>query len=514
MKLSVRFFSSLYISLLCACASSSVTATQTDKPERWFEIEVILFKQLSDKKLLKEQFPDNISSTNLPQYKKHIDILTPYLQPKLSGIKQFIPLCGEKDAQQVFLESLQKVDTPFPDIIKKIEHVDSFTMPEFSTEKHITLQQEHKTTNITRSTPELDSNSKLSNVTTEKAELKASQHLLDNNKGSGVEQSKFVFDFQEEALASPLFSTQNICIITRKDIEQLFTDGQLTNFQLDAFDVEALPTKLNASGAHISNTPYLIANESLQLAGIKQRLQWSKEFKPLLHFGWRQVGVTRDKATPIKLFAGKHLNSQYQQALNDYQSALNDAILAEQLTFQHLNNVEQHEVDSATVQIEQKKQSNNNYAEIKQQQLTQLFNDLKNIESADINSLIGDIELQTFDELTTINEASVNEYKQLNVGSPPKEPLQPWFLDGFFKVHLDHYLYITADFNVLGQSLVKSTNNDSDKVDVRVINFSQNKRVITGEIHYFDHPYIGMIVQIRRFDPSKPKEDAVTQVVN
>jgi hypothetical protein len=44
-----------------------------------------------------------------------------------------------------------------------------------------------------------------------------------------------------------------------------------------------------------------------------------------------------------------------------------------------------------------------------------------------------------------------------------------------------------------------------------VITFKQSRKVITGEIHYFDHPYIGMIVQIRRFDPTKPADQAVTQ---
>ncbi len=67
---------------------------------------------------------------------------------------------------------------------------------------------------------------------------------------------------------------------------------------------------------------------------------------------------------------------------------------------------------------------------------------------------------------------------------------------------------------MLSQSLDKSTNNTTNKGSVKLINFSQNKRAITGEIHYFDHPYIGMIVQVRRFDPSKPKEEAVTQVIN
>ncbi|MDX2367063.1 MAG: CsiV family protein [Colwellia sp.] len=450
MKFSIRFFSSLYISLLCASVSSSVLATQTEKPERWFEIEIILFKQLGDKKGLKEQFSDSVSTTNLPQHKKHFDLLSSYLQPNLKGIKQFMPLCGENNAQNALLESFPRINTPFPDAIKAIEHLNGFSMPEFSTENETTVQQR-----------------------------------------------EFVFDLHEE-LASPLFSTQNICIISRKDIENLFTDEQLAYFPLDIVDVDALPTKLNAVGAHISDSPYLIADKSLLLADIKQRLEWSREFKPLLHFGWRQIGVSRNKAIPLKLFAGNSLDYQYLQALNSYQSALDEATLAEQL-----NSVDRQKIDGLTAQREQKKQ-----------QLTQIFNELDTKNSVSIDSLISDMERQTLEELIVINEVSKNESVLLNINNPPVKPLQPWFLDGFFKVHLDHYLYITADFNVLSQSLDESTHNKTSKPNVKLINFSQTKRAITGEIHYFDHPYIGMIVQIRRFDPSKPIEEAVTQVVN
>ena len=453
MKLSIRIFSSLYISLLCASVSSSVFAIQTEEPERWFEIEVILFKQLGDKTLLKEQFPDNVSTTTLPLYKQHFDLLTSYLQPNLTGIKQFMPLCSEQDGRNIYLESLQQTNTYFADALKAIQHVDNFNMPKFSAENKATA----------------------------------------------------------EDLSSPLFSTQNICIISRKDIENLFTNEQLDDFQLNAFDVEVLPTKLNALGEHISYRPYLIANESLLLADINQRLQWSKEFKPILHFGWRQVGITRDKAIPLRLFAGKNLDYQYKKVLSSYQSTLDEAKLAEQIIFRQLNSVDQQEVDDKKIQIGQKNIRN---AEIKQQKLTQIFNDIETIDNTYINRLIGDLEQQTFEELITTNGGDSNISKQLSISSPPLEPLQPWFLDGFFKVHLDHYLYITADFNVLSQSLDKSTDNTPNKDTVKLINFSQNKRAITGEIHYFDHPYIGMIVQVRRFDPSKPKEEAVTQVIN
>lgn len=475
MKLSVRFFSSLYISLLCASVSSSVFATQSDKPERWFEIEVILFKQLSNKKELKEQFPDNISSTTLPKNKKYFDLLTPYLQPNLTNIKQFMPLCNDNKTQHTFVESLPRIQTPFVEAIKAIEHVSSFAMPEFT-----------------------------------------AQNLLDNNNDDPLtipQYKNLVIELQEE-LISPLFSTKNICVVSQKNIENLFTDENKLNFQLDAFDVKILPVKLNASGAHISNSPYLISNESLLLTDIKQRLQWSKEFKPLLHFGWRQVGVTRSKAIPLKLFAGEHIDYQYQQALNKYQSALEQtkhAEQTEQLINQQLNSVEQQKIDGEIAQTEL---NEDNSAQIKQQQLMQVFNEIKSLDSANINALIGELERQKFEELIAIEQSFMDENKHFNVSKPPIKPLQPWFLDGYFTVHLDHYLYITADFNILDQSFSKNTGHNSDKANIKLINFSQNKRAITGEIHYFDHPYIGMLVQIRRFDPSKPKEEAVTQVIN
>jgi hypothetical protein len=482
MKLRVGFLSSLYISLLCASVSGSALAAQAEKPERWFEIEVILFKQLGNNGVLKEQFPDNISSVSVPQNKKHFDLLTPYIQPNLSGVKQFLPLCIDEESN-IYLESLQEVNTPLSNALKAISHLDSLSIPE---------------------------------VTSNQVELNNYQHLpsSDNSYKALMTQRKASFDLHNKELASPLFSTQSICIIRRIELEGLLSDEQLVNLQVDSFNVEALPSKLNASGAHLSDSPYLIANESLLLADIKQRLQWSKEFQPLLHFGWRQVGVTRDKAIPLKLFAGEHLNNQYQQALSDYQYKINEAKQTEQFVSQEFNSFEQETVDAKTSEVEKEKHSKEQYAVIKQQKITQLFNELNIIDSSNINNLISDIEQQTVEELIVSNEKSQDEGDLLNIATPPLVPIQPWFLDGFFKVHLDHYLYITADFNVLSQSLDKSINDVTDKTNMKVINFSQNKRAITGEIHYFDHPYIGMIVQIRRFDPSKPKDEAVSQVIN
>ena len=87
-------------------------------------------------------------------------------------------------------------------------------------------------------------------------------------------------------------------------------------------------------------------------------------------------------------------------------------------------------------------------------------------------------------------------------------------------MHLDHYLYIDTEFNIIEPTNApltlsakqKLTNKEQGVSDNnQVISFKQDRRVITGEIHYFDHPHIGMVVQIRRFDPAKPADEAVSQ---
>ncbi len=78
--------------LSVALFTQSALASSSAKNDRWFEIEVILFEQLGDKTLLKENFPDQVT---LPKYRKVIDILSPFLQPDIAGLKQQLPMCSD-----------------------------------------------------------------------------------------------------------------------------------------------------------------------------------------------------------------------------------------------------------------------------------------------------------------------------------------------------------------------------------------------------------------------------------
>jgi len=564
MKFNSALFSSLLVLSISQIAmSADVWAAKQEKPERWFEVEVILFKQLTNKAALKEQFPDGINAGNLPNYRQSFDLFSPYLQPSLSRIKQFIPLCGKKDEQHLFLESLQTVSTPFPEQVQLIEQVAIFNMPDFTEEE---TQENIQTFSGENSTNENGSNELNNsevevgvegNAKTETAEPEIIQELVENIDEIS-EEVAFEFDLQEETLAKPIFSTQNLCIITQNEMESLFNEEELTGFNLDSFGVDALPSRLNASGAHSSHNPYLIADESLLLKDINQRLRWSKEFRPLLHFGWRQVGITQTKAIPLKLFAGEHIEYQFQQALADYHMEIEEAKAIEKNLLEQLTQAQNstQTVNLTTGQtISQENNSDETFlpadeytdgintdstntidskvsvdnklkmkTEHKQQLLKQLFSHFEYINKSPIDKntiddIVNSIDEQNLENILASNDAEITTDDNplgnhlLEISNPPKKPLQPWMLDGFLKIHLDHYLYITADFNVFNQNQVKTLIEDDKTNNIKLINFSQNRRVITGEIHYFDHPYIGMIIQIRRFDPTKPAGEQVSQAI-
>lgn len=486
MKLNSAFFYSLLTLSLSQLTMNTDVWAQNQKDgdtDRWFEIEVILFQQLGDKANLKEKFPKGINASTLPKYKHSFDLLGSYLQPDLTNIKQLMPQCGESKPQQFqFLaELLQNVG--------QVQVDSQFNLIE--TELNQTRSQINDQINEQSSTPPI------------------------------------TLDLQKEDLAKAIFSTKSLCIITQTEMADILDKEQLDHFNIDSFGVDALPSKLNAMGLHDSEKPYLIADESLLLKDIYQGLRWSKEFQPLLHFGWRQVGITEKDAIPLKLFAGDHIEYQYQKALTTYQAEVEEANAIEKNLLEKLSQNQTSVDNEFKIDQAQKPQV------LTQTQLFSRLDALEQSTSNDaidneiINNIVNQINKQNLDTLLTqITQSESNLTNDVDINDEiphgilpvtrkklPHSLLQPWFLDGFLKIHLDHYLYITADFNLYNQDPIETISDNGISDEVKLINFSQNRRVITGEIHYFDHPYIGMVIQIRRFDPSKPEGERVSQAI-
>ena len=85
-------------------------------------------------------------------------------------------------------------------------------------------------------------------------------------------------------------------------------------------------------------------------------------------------------------------------------------------------------------------------------------------------------------------------------------------------LHIDSELFYRQPIPVKGQAAASSSSsiisassnedaNASPEYELVSLPFSEQRRVISNQLHYFDHPLFGMVVQIRRYKrPSAPEE--------
>ncbi|MFQ6371419.1 peptidoglycan binding protein CsiV [Shewanella sp. YIC-542] len=76
-----------------------------------------------------------------------------------------------------------------------------------------------------------------------------------------------------------------------------------------------------------------------------------------------------------------------------------------------------------------------------------------------------------------------------------------WQFDGLLNIYLSHYLYVETRFNLRqpGQKSIAIEGHPATEMPyLYSMPMEQNRRIRSTEIHYFDHPAMGMILQVRR----------------
>ena len=516
--LSTTFFSSALI------FSEQALAIPKNKADRWFEIEVILFSQLGDKNQLKEQFPEN---GILPNYRKVIDLLGPYLSPDINSLKQQLPGCDSPVYPESLLnQAITKAKSQPNFMVKTISELAEENKQESLLNDALMKSLTVETTNNSEShnndsaiVSERNNSQKIddednfynnNSLAIESTDAKQQtvednvQLVSENLQGLSVEQLAYVEQAEREFSAiqltyNSLINDSNtlfispLCTISAAEFTQYNEEGTYADY--NSFPIMKVPAKINDSGDIYSETDYLLSKDSLQLSDIVKQLTRSKNFKPLLHIGWRQITKTKRLAVPMKFYAGDNFAYHYQQKLAQYQQQQTEAQTQE-------DNLQQLIFNGSTDNIISETPAELSSEDLKQQVLTDLLQTV----IAKMVNLPKDTQslLQEINNNVNMTNLAVDSINLLE--SPPTKPPQDWFIDGFFKVEVDHFLHITADLNVMNMSLAELATQEllpessmQDKTALATINFKQDRRVRSKDIHYFDHPYIGMIVRILPF---------------
>lgn len=226
-----------------------------------------------------------------------------------------------------------------------------------------------------------------------------------------------------------------------------------------------IPALISGSGEHKS-TPYLAEQDSLQLTEIANKLKRLPGKQLLLHTSWRQAPVTERRAIASRWYAGSNFSQQF-----DYwgkpllpAAGVETVSSAPPLALS----------DSAVMQ----------------KPVLEEINQL-------LAQLNANPQLPPPGSSESVGQVSDNFVLR-------SLPDQVWQLDGLFKLHLDHYLFVNTEFNL----------RVPQAGELQTVYVKQSRRVISGEIHYLDHPYLGIVLQIRRFEPPQAPEPEAEAVVS
>ncbi len=320
-------------------------------------------------------------------------------------------------------------------------------------------------------------------------------------------------DLITPALISSPNSSMTPCSADERAVDQLRCDA--LDLQIAAYVPEyPKPFPVTVAAANpASATPgasaVLLGKNQLQFTDAVRQLSREAGVKPLLHMSWQQAMQPRHASVPVRLFAGEDFSDRFVaagtrvQPSQPYPEALESTPLGEAsatAASATAASAADSAADSAAVNAEQPQSSN-------------------------LAALLGG--------------------EQAPVALRRERPDPVWQLDGLLNIYLSHYLYIETDLmlrspgsrkvEVLEETaaLQDSAAGDLTSSDIAGLSgtgsasalpatnertleamntevvmeeqpflysipLTQNRRVRSGQIHYFDHPKLGLVIQIRK----------------
>jgi hypothetical protein len=258
-----------------------------------------------------------------------------------------------------------------------------------------------------------------------------------------------------------------------------------------------VPKTITTGGYDDFHNVYVIGKKDLKLTAQFNKLESNPTTEPMLHIGWRQPGLSKRDARPVYIIAGQNYTDKFKYDGSEKLPPLLPSEL-ELDSQRHLDD----EID-----------------------LDSPFRYKNSVESF----------------MRKLQSGAVVDLKNRTLIYPKQRemPAETWQVDGFIKVHLDHYLYIDGQFNFRELSQMKidpikflaqvtkdkgrtselddglsaqqsdvdsytelEAENPEDFVTINYLknyNFKQTRKSYSGDLHYLDHPKMGILIQIRKY---------------
>ena len=500
-------FSRLRLAMMCMSllmAQASVSAAEQDW---WFDVEVIVFKRDTKLSELSEKFVNTPITAPKPTT---LDLLTPYLQPDLGYLRASLPFCRVSErakVQQQFEQDFAFPEAPAPEAeaeaYSQENSQDSLTLSEqaqVSEEDNfhyeVVSSDEFDQDSDNTNSPENLTADKLSEgvETTYDSEADAATVLADSAPERLEHTQDLSVNWIEWQIPQqlPCVYAEQLTLLSNPFAEPESVGPTLA-------ELNSVPVKINGVDKQRKGQAFLLPQSELNLTSLFKGINKQHDLQTILHLGWRQeVKFGENKAQAIRLFAGKNYGLAF---LPNGHKRPN---LSDSLASQHAQYVPF---------TEQQHLSEHDLLQLQDQQAYQQNADLL----SHLRAALTDEQPLALQQLPVIAPRHVASGLSEQTQSSVVEPI--WEFDGEIKVYLQNvgrtpYLHIDNDFDFRQPVFDPSLTSQSEASEVTVmtgdqdrqanliqsVNFKQFKRVISKQLHYFDHPLFGMVVIINRYN--------------
>ncbi|NMH58755.1 CsiV family protein [Alteromonas ponticola] len=440
---------------LLACFLVSGFAHAQSDDQWWFDVEVILFDRSVSLTELDEQFA---LSDNLRPVATELDVITDLLHPDISGLKQSLPICG-------IPHPLYLSEPPTLESILQSHQAWELRNQQGNSSHEETVQD------VPSANPSGLTAAPYSDASSNDYFRQQNSQALPAVKPEPVDVSdqEIARLWLENALppmpASPRVTAMQFC---REETPWLSWEKGKWKWHRENNSIpypDEIKIELSGSEKPHARFARILPESARELSKLSQQIRQTRGLNRLLHMTWRQqVRFGQNKAEKVRLFAGNDYAAQFTLTGDEINDDLDDS-------------------GSPTGRLADSSQND-------------VFNHLE--------QQLANPRPVPFASMMAAVKDNERKAKQGVTDKSAFAHIPIWKLDGYMKVYLKYinrvpYLHIESEL-LYRQPVPLNTEEQTDNPEYRLVSvpFQQMRRVISQQIHYFDHPLFGMIVQIRR----------------
>lgn len=541
----MRFFR--WSPLLAVLASTPLLAND----DWWFDVEVIVFERKVAMSALEEQF-DLADSLAVPA--TDADVIGAVITPDISMLKQGIAVCGETNALEwpefdYFASASSEANAQS----SSSDYASGQSLAQATNQASKVIFKEADSYQLqstqTNFANELSSQSLMG---TQALTGTLSNDDLSDNGLSAEEIASYWVEFlgldETETVTVP---NQPYCVVQKPWLSYYDSKWHIHRPDNRLPAPKELPITPEGSDWPYASHAHLLTKNAQEMALLSRQIRQNRDLTRLLHVTWRQpVKFGKDDAFNVRLFAGNNFSDEFDQdgvqrppqpplrfgntasisgssGSNSYGSNSSGSNGFDENSYQNLEDkIQSLDATSSGISV------------ISGGSATGGLDDYQGNATStetitsdffyDLDARLASPAPILFKDLLALDNADViDDADESNISAAFRAPI--WKVDGNMKVflkyinrvpylHIDSELFYRQPIPVEGQAAASSSSsissvssnedaNATPEYQLVSLPFSEQRRVISNQLHYFDHPLFGMVVQIRRYKrPTAPEE--------